>query len=505
MGAIGVGGMNPFSKASVRFGGLVVIGAAHMSIRPAVALLALAALPWVALAQPAPLSHKLDAFAQGLYHPQGSKRLTVVGDSINATNVPNRMSAGYRDALNIPWNGWVVHADNGAIDMGYMNAQNLKGFDYSTVWDPGDTFGGGQFAISPVRTRETIYHKMPTNGMLVSDAMMPSSSTSRFPAGDFFTSRPVTARLITYQSLNTVREFMVRGFRGVTPVVEGLRYQDGWTPAKISWLDINLGSAVGAPRIQIYESTAGVTPINRWEPWRLIALGVRYRSDLADGVQMSFIAHGGWRTVDHASSFKFSDEALRQYYEAIGPPTHMIVWLGQNQTNEEANQLALGNSTAFKANLRAVIARHAAACIALSEPAPRVLLVSQFKTGYDQAMHELLAHAMYDVAREDELVSFFNLYQAAGGEDFDVATYTSDGIHPNYAGSLKLAIAMNDAMESSIRCIADIDDSGFVDTVDLDAFILLFEAGDLAADVDGTQFIDTEDFDTFMQAYEAGC
>jgi hypothetical protein len=64
---------------------------------------------------------------------------------------------------------------------------------------------------------------------------------------------------------------------------------------------------------------------------------------------------------------------------------------------------------------------------------------------------------------------------------------------------------MNAAMENEIHCMADIDDSGFVDTVDLDTFIALFEAGDLGADMDGTQFIDTEDFDAFMEAYERGC
>lgn len=490
--------MNPISKASVRF-----LRAIRISAAAVVALFSTLAAE--AFGQPAPLSHKLDEFAQELYHPTGSKRLTVVGDSINATNVPDRMSAGYRDALNIPWNGWVVHADNGAADMGYMNAQNLKGFDYSTVWDPGEVFGGGQFAISPVRTRETVYQTLPSNGMLISDAMLPNISTSRFPAGDFFTSRQVTARLITYRDINIVRDVMIRGFRGNTHVVEGIQYQTGWKPSKISWIDVNLGSTPGSPRIQIYENTAGVVPINRWESWRLIALGVRYRSNVADGVQMSFISHGGWRTVDHVSQYKFTDEALRQYYEAIGAPTHMIIWLGQNQTNEEANQLAAGNNTAYKANLRAVIARHAAACVALGQPAPRVLLIAQFKTGYNQQIHELIGQTMYDIAREEPQVSFFNLYQAAGGEDFNLGAYTSDGIHPNYAGSLVLARIINNAMEDSIRCKADIDGSGFVDTVDLDTFVMLFEAGDLAADMDGTEFIDTEDFDAFMQAYERGC
>lgn len=488
--------MNPVSKESVRFGpGPAPRAAAMFSV--------LAICTSAIFAQITPLENKLDQFAQHLYYPVGSKRLTVIGDSINATNTPNRMSAGYRDALHIRWNGWVVHADNGATDMGYMNAQNLKGFDFSTVWDPGEAFSGGQQRISPVRTRETVYLGLPTNGMLMSDAML--VSTSRFPAGDFFTSRPITARLITYQGPGVAQDFMLRGYRGSTLVRENVLYHRSWAPPQITSFDLDLGVVSGLPRVQIYESIAGVTPLNRWEPWRWIALGIRYRSDLVDGVQMSFISHGGWRTVDHLSQAKFTDIALREYYRQIGAPSHLIVWLGQNQTNEEANQLVADVNTAYKANLRAVIDRHTQACIALNAPAPRVLLISQFKTGYDQPVHELMAQTMFEISQEDSLVSFFNLYQAAGGESFPVATYTTDGIHPNYDGSLFLAQLIDTAMQAVVHCTADFDASGFVDTVDLDGFMQAFEAGDPAADIDASEYVDTEDFDAYMQAFERGC
>ncbi|MCC6427195.1 MAG: CRTAC1 family protein [Phycisphaerales bacterium] len=57
----------------------------------------------------------------------------------------------------------------------------------------------------------------------------------------------------------------------------------------------------------------------------------------------------------------------------------------------------------------------------------------------------------------------------------------------------------------SPHCIADHDDSGFVDTDDFDAFVYAFEAGDPGADADGSGFIDTDDFDAFIHAFEAGC
>ncbi len=57
----------------------------------------------------------------------------------------------------------------------------------------------------------------------------------------------------------------------------------------------------------------------------------------------------------------------------------------------------------------------------------------------------------------------------------------------------------------SVRCPADLDGTGFVDTDDFDAFIRAFESGAALADIDATGFIDTDDFDAFVRAYEQGC
>ncbi len=54
-------------------------------------------------------------------------------------------------------------------------------------------------------------------------------------------------------------------------------------------------------------------------------------------------------------------------------------------------------------------------------------------------------------------------------------------------------------------CPADFDRSGFVDTVDYDAFVTAFEGGYECADFDRTGFVDTEDFDAFVRAFLGGC
>lgn len=54
-------------------------------------------------------------------------------------------------------------------------------------------------------------------------------------------------------------------------------------------------------------------------------------------------------------------------------------------------------------------------------------------------------------------------------------------------------------------CAPDVDNSGFMDTVDFDTFATSFEAGTPAADFDHSGFVDTEDFDAFVRAFVEGC
>lgn len=52
---------------------------------------------------------------------------------------------------------------------------------------------------------------------------------------------------------------------------------------------------------------------------------------------------------------------------------------------------------------------------------------------------------------------------------------------------------------------ADYDNSSFVDTDDLDAFIIDFENGDPPADIDGSGFVDIDDYTLFILCFQEGC
>ncbi|MCC6429141.1 MAG: hypothetical protein IT435_20260 [Phycisphaerales bacterium] len=72
-------------------------------------------------------------------------------------------------------------------------------------------------------------------------------------------------------------------------------------------------------------------------------------------------------------------------------------------------------------------------------------------------------------------------------------------------GNLALGCENSEYRRLTVRCTADFDASGFVDTDDFDAFVFAFLDGDEEADVNGSGFVDTDDYDFFVFAYEAGC
>ncbi|HRJ51066.1 MAG TPA: EF-hand domain-containing protein, partial [Phycisphaerales bacterium] len=74
-------------------------------------------------------------------------------------------------------------------------------------------------------------------------------------------------------------------------------------------------------------------------------------------------------------------------------------------------------------------------------------------------------------------------------------TVHTTGTDPIYVSSLSIAS----------RCLADFDDSGFVDIDDFTEFVSAFEVGSPSSDVDGSGFVDTDDFTYFILAFNAGC
>ncbi|MCG3122104.1 MAG: hypothetical protein GIKADHBN_00481 [Phycisphaerales bacterium] len=450
----------------------------------------------------APRSLKLSEFAAGLYQPTGQSVLLILGDSINATNSVQGMQSGYRDRLEIPFNGWVIHADSGNSEIGYTNAQGSLAVNAIRI--PGEWFTCGRLGISPVRTREAVWQANVAWGGTLSDSILLNFRMVNMKLGNPFASGAIVdARVILYEGPSQLAGFEAVGLRGGSAVATG-NYTRPPTPSdSIIWIDRALPPGSGDPGIRLRsdattaEATAGANSV--------IHLGTRLRARAAAGVQIEFISHGGWRTVDHTDTTRFSDEALRQYYAATDPPTHILLWIGQNQTVAESANFYTNSFALYKHNVEAIISRHDRVIRDMGAPEPRWLLVSQYKTGYDAFHHELMCAGLHAISQERQRVSFLNLYRIAGGEGFNVARYLSDGVHPNFDGVQYIAALMNDEFRSALDCAADFDGSGFVDIEDFDSFMAVFDAGNARADVDGSGFVDFEDFDYFVGLFEVGC
>jgi hypothetical protein len=85
-----------------------------------------------------------------------------------------------------------------------------------------------------------------------------------------------------------------------------------------------------------------------------------------------------------------------------------------------------------------------------------------------------------------------------GAKALDTGEYTV--VFTNECGAVETRPAV-----LTIKCPADVDDSGSVTPADYAAFVALFEAGESAADIDRSGFIDTDDFDAFVREYQSGC
>ncbi len=450
----------------------------------------------------APRSHKLAQFASGIYAPQGQAVLQVIGDSINATNSVQGMQVGYRDRLAVPFNAWVVHADSGNSEIGYTNAQGALASNAIRI--PGDYFSSGLRGISPVRARDAVWNGNVAWGGTMSDCYILNFRLSAMPLGNPFASGAIVdARMIMFEGQTQLAGFECSGMRGNSIVQTGLYSRPNPVAGSIIWIDrvAGSGTADAGVRMKSDAVTSESTPGENTQ----ILLGTRFRARISDGVQMQFISHGGWNAVDHVDSTRFTDDALRQYYAATDPPTHIMLWIGQNQTVAESTNFYTHSYQVFKHDVEAIIDRHDRVITELGAPAPRWLVVSQYKTGYDQFHHELMCEGLYAVSQGRENVSFLNLYRLCNGEDFDQTVFLSDGVHPNNAGVLHLASLMNSEFQAALACVADFDRSGFIDLDDFTAFDAAFQAGDDTADVDDTGFVDTDDFTFFVSHFEQGC
>lgn len=442
----------------------------------------------IAAAQP--LQNKLSFFARDLYHPNTQVNLLVVGDSINASNSPNRMGVGYRNQLHISWNAWMCHADSGVSDNGYLNAQNVGSGGTNEIRIPGDTFACGSMAISPVRARDVMYAAdVSTNGTLI-DCALTSGMLSSFPMGNPF-SGSCTGTLALFNTINAPANIRIQGIRngsvvGTTDVLNTVSTGNSWGVVA------GIAPGFGTPGIRVVSdgSTIGEN---------YVVHGVVYHGSSAIGVQYYHIAHGGWTIADHLSSSRYTDTALNQFGATLGVPTHIMIWLGQNMTPPESASIHSSDGSVFKNDLSNLIERYHGIW-----PQAKFLLIAQYQTGYSEFAHRAVASKENEIASDKPYVSFYNLYDAVGGTSFNTSLYTTDGIHPSLTGSNFIAATM-DADFQLFGCPADFDSSGFVDIDDYDAFISAFESGSSTADVDMSGFTDIEDFAYFVDKFEQGC
>ena len=85
--------------------------------------------------------------------------------------------------------------------------------------------------------------------------------------------------------------------------------------------------------------------------------------------------------------------------------------------------------------------------------------------------------------------------------DLDASGYMDVVTLDASASKPRIASAIN----KSTPCRADFNADGFLDFADFDDFVVAFEAGSINTDFNGDGFLDFSDFDDFIAAFEAGC
>ena len=123
------------------------------------------------------------------------------------------------------------------------------------------------------------------------------------------------------------------------------------------------------------------------------------------------------------------------------------------------------------------------------------------------------------------LAAIASLAPAASGQTFDLSWYTIDGGGEmfTFGGDYELSgtIGQHDAgtltggdyelaggfwpVVSAADCIADFNNDGNVNTLDMLAFLNAWVAGDPSADINGDGSVNTLDVIAFLNLWAAGC
>ena len=422
----------------------------------------------------APTSYNLAAYVANLMNPSGQKVWQVIGDSINE---PANTKTLFRVNFGLPfaWNGCFQPSYSTIIN-GYGNSQSGNRTALSNVI-PGGTAGHatGSSSIWPVQWIESTYSADPGGSNLGDNILLLEGNLASAPpleslmphlSAPFLRDETyqVNARGIVYTLSDSLSgNLNPTGFRATSggslssAVATGTAVTKSGSPPAYQYGDVSCGTAVVSPSTTHYQNPAfqwkfgaGVYSVGNN---KAVLLGTRYLNANPNGVLYNApIAISGWTHADHANTSKITDAAIVAYWNIVGWPTHMWLWLGQNAAGSDYTNLSAGSITSYMTGMNSVIDRYEALFTANSKPLPRWCMISQYATSNGSAVsygfnffdNMAKAHLQIALARGGRY-STLNLYRCLGGESLQRIAYnckhfafndTADRVHPHqYGGS----------------------------------------------------------------------
>lgn len=461
----------------------------------------------------------------------GSARVLVVGDSLSTpqTGVPGRLPAGianmwrpyrwsgwYAETASVNQNhtaspnnpGWIVSPFNGAVSgvgfNGYAFVGAASGAQFQTVTGGNDTSAGVPTALNTVNSDPRpgaytfsphAYRDIVLQGSVAANTDLfqfvqdwrtwarfesisePGTSATTFGSwickGDV-----VRGRLIYWQNPDGPTDLRWRAYRNNTGGSETTLNASG--SARLNWVDVDFaastshdGNQILRPRIRSGGSVVDYTASNKIVP----VVGVRYFRPNNPGLEVSFWTQPGWNTEmfngtsGGSGTDTINDTDLGYWLQALDWPTHVMVFLGQNQSSTQQTELNAGTTATFKSDYRTLVSRILARYAANGVPAPKMLYIAPPTTtrarvvasGRTDQNFPTLERAIYELAVEHG-ASFFSLLKTdiavmdrsddatgngTGANNGQVA-YSADEVHQVHAGSAIWAGAIHAAMRVSL-------------------------------------------------------
>lgn len=408
-------------------------------------------------------SVKLAEFYGDLESPVGVKHLVKIGDSINDPFYSYK-AIGTQE-YPIKFKGMLISGTQ-SNGMGASSPQTPGTITTNAPVSPLGATYGGSFAQTnlttannwPFMIREVTWSSNPVNMMecacnsinfsttAYGFGAMPGRDTWLFQSGD-----QVTARFMFLADPRNLGSFVVVGKRGTGGTGSGtgdITYNKSATDGSLITIDVPCSTSTGiASTNRPYTFVKGSSGYGSGTADTIGFCGCWFMNDEANGVLISWVAFASWTTGDHAWEDSYSVEKLAEAYVASGVlPTHLEIELNENINSGvragQAELLGSGSYVEIVANLELVVQKHdaaislAASIMDLPFVPPRVLFCSTHKTSTKTLLFRTTLQAgLTFLAHSNPRYSFKDVYEIAGGENFNTAHYTGDGIHLNIEGA----------------------------------------------------------------------